>query len=578
MIIEQFENKHLAHFSYAIVSECEHKIVLIDPSTDPQAYYDFAQKHHADIIAVIETHPHADFVSSHMEIALATGASIYASAFAGAQYPHTPFDDTMVLSLGKVRLRALNTPGHSPDSICIVLEREGMDRAVFTGDTLFIGDCGRPDLREKAGKNTASREVLARSLYQSLRQQLKPLADHILVYPAHGAGTLCGKSLEKEKVSTMGEEKSSNWSLHDMTEDDFVEQLLADQPFIPGYFDYDVDLNLAGVSGFNQSVQQVPIIRQPFEMTDGTTVIDTRDEKLFKSSRLPYSINLMTGDPFETWLGTLINPHEPFYLAAGDEDTLHMMIGRTASIGYEKFIEAAFVLEPHILHEAGETMPVLDHNQFRLHPEHFTIVDVRNESEAKDKSIFADSIRLPLATLIEHWKDIPLHKPIVVHCAGGYRSAAASSLLFENLKGKVKTYDLGEAVKDFPGKPRFLTGIEKAAKACLLQNTVDNDETIVYLKSGPQTYPVKLVDILYLEKDGNYMTVHLKDKRILIRENMSGVFGLIPAPDFIRVHKSYVIAIRHVTLIEAYQLTINGAKIPIGITYRESLRARLGMS
>jgi two-component system LytT family response regulator len=125
---------------------------------------------------------------------------------------------------------------------------------------------------------------------------------------------------------------------------------------------------------------------------------------------------------------------------------------------------------------------------------------------------------------------------------------------------------------------RFLTAIEKAAKARLLQNTIDNDETIVYLKSGPQTYPVKLVDILYLEKDGNYMTVHLKDKRILIRENMSAVFGLVPTPDFIRVHKSYVIAIRHVTLIEAHQLTINGEKIPIGSTYRESLRERLGMS
>jgi glyoxylase-like metal-dependent hydrolase (beta-lactamase superfamily II) len=309
MIIEQFENEHLAHFSYAILSECERKIVLIDPSRDPQPYYDFAQKHQAEIIAVIETHPHADFVSSHLEIARATGAAIYTSALAEVQYPHVPFDEAIVLSFGKIGLKALNTPGHSPDSIWIVLKREGRDKAVFTGDTLFIGDCGRPDLREKAGSNITSREVLARSLYQSLRQQLKTLADDVLIYPALGAGTLCGKSLKKEKVSTMGGEKSSNWSLQDISEDEFVEHLLAGQPFIPGYFAYDVELNLSGAPGFSKSVGQVPLIGQPGETTSGTTVIDTRDEKLFKRGHLPRSINLMTGGPFETWLGTLVGPH-----------------------------------------------------------------------------------------------------------------------------------------------------------------------------------------------------------------------------------------------------------------------------
>jgi hydroxyacylglutathione hydrolase len=444
MIIEQFENQHLAHFSYAILSECERKIVLIDPSRDPHAYYDFAQKHQAGIIAVIETHPHADFISSHLEISRATGAAIYASAFAGAQYPHIPFDETAVLSFGKIRLRALNTPGHSPDSICIVLEREEKDMAVFTGDTLFIGDCGRPDLRETAGKNSAGREDLAKAMYNSLRQRLKPLADDVLVYPAHGAGSLCGKSLKKEKVSTMGEEKITNWSMQDMTESDFIEQLLSDQPFIPPYFGYDVDLNLAGAPDFSQCVRRVPIIQQPDETTSGIMVIDTRDEKLFKLGHLPRSINLMTGHPFETWLGTLVEPHQPYYLAAGDTATLQTMIERTASIGYEKFIAAAFVLE-----KAKETMPPLDDEQFRRHPDHFTIVDVRNETEAKDKTIFSDSIHLPLSTLKQRWKDIPLHKPIVVHCAGGYRSAAASSLLFEKLKDNVKIYDLGEAIKDF---------------------------------------------------------------------------------------------------------------------------------
>jgi rhodanese-related sulfurtransferase len=338
----------------------------------------------------------------------------------------------------------LDTPGHSPDSICIVLEREGRDRAVFTGDTLFIGDCGRPDLRETAGNKTAGRKVLAKAMYNSLRQQLRPLADDVLVYPAHGAGSLCGKSLKKEKVSTIGEEKNTNWSMQDMREDDFIKQLLADQPFIPAYFGYDVDLNLTGAPDFTPGIRQVPIIRQPDEITSRTVVIDTRVEKLFKTAHLSRSINLMTDQPFETWLGTLVHPHEPFYLTAVDMETLQTMVERTASIGYEKFIKAAFVFE-----SAEETMPILDHAQFRLHPDHYTIVDVRNGSEVKDKPLFPGSIHLPLSALKDHWENIPLHKPVVVHCAGGYRSAAASSILLEKLKGKAKVYDLGTAVKEY---------------------------------------------------------------------------------------------------------------------------------
>lgn len=183
MQIKQFEDKNLSHYSYAILSN--HEIALIDPARDPKPYYDFAAVHHARIVAVIETHPHADFVSSHLEISHHTGATIYVSKLLSAEYPHQPFDEGDAIILGHITLKALNTPGHSPDSISIVaIDENGKEKAVFTGDTLFIGDCGRPDLREKAGAITAAKTELAKQMYHSLRKKLMPLPNEVEVYPA----------------------------------------------------------------------------------------------------------------------------------------------------------------------------------------------------------------------------------------------------------------------------------------------------------------------------------------------------------------------------------------------------------
>lgn len=234
MNIKQFEDKHLSHYSYAILNEEERKIILIDPSRNPQPYYDYAEDNHALITGIIETHPHADFVSSHLEICQTTGAKIYAHNLTGAAYPFEAFDEGDTISFGKnTALRSLHTPGHSPDSICVVLEHEGLDVAVFTGDTLFIGDCGRPDLREGVGSMKAKREELARQMYYSLRDKLMLLNNDVVVYPAHGAGTLCGKALSSENNSTIGAEKISNWCLQDSTEQNFIAHLIAEQPFIP---------------------------------------------------------------------------------------------------------------------------------------------------------------------------------------------------------------------------------------------------------------------------------------------------------------------------------------------------------
>ena len=444
MQIKQFENKDLSHFSYAILSDCEKKIILIDPSRDISAYLEFAKKNDAQITGIIETHPHADFVSSHLELHKKTGAIIYTSKLTGANYPHQTFDEGEIIEIGKIKLHALNTPGHSPDSISIVLEHEGKQKAVFTGDTLFIGDCGRPDLREGVGNIQSTRQTLAKQMYHSLREKLMPLDDDTLVYPAHGAGTLCGKNLSKESSSTIAEEKNTNWCLQPTSEDEFVKELLADQPFIPAYFSFDVELNRKGAENMDDNISQIKLSAKNDALDKSLLVIDTRKEADFKEGHLPNAINLMEDGKFETWLGSIIQPEEKFYLAGKSKEQLQRMMIRVAAIGYETAIAAALLSTGGEIKEAE-----IDLTIFKNHTDEYTIVDVRNISEVKEGKIFSNSISIPLAELRERITEIPLDKPIVVHCAGGYRSAAASSLIHSKLDSTISVFDLGEAVKDF---------------------------------------------------------------------------------------------------------------------------------
>lgn len=450
MEIKQWEDKNLSHFSYAVLSDCEKKIVLIDPARNPEQYLGYAKEKGAQITAIIETHPHADFVSSHLELAQQTGATIYASKLVHAHYKHQGFDDGDVIELGKIKLSAINTPGHSPDSISIVLEHEGVKKAVFTGDTLFIGDCGRPDLREGAGNIKATREDLARQMYHSLREKLAVLPGDVLVYPAHGAGTLCGKALSKAESSTIAAEKQSNWSLQEATEEEFVKNLLADQPFVPAYFPFDVELNRTGAQPFKASIEKVLLGKKIKSADDAQHldkalwIVDARKESEYKKEHLPNSVNLMEGAKFETWLGSIIMPGEKFYLAGESEEQVKKLIERTAAIGYEPQIQEAFVIN-----YGDQKTAKLDLSEFKEHQENYTIVDVRNPGEVAEKKIFENSIAIPLAEIRNRVGEIPTDRPIVVHCAGGYRSAAASSLVASNLNGSAKVYDLGEAVKDF---------------------------------------------------------------------------------------------------------------------------------
>lgn len=442
MIIHQFYDKGLAHASYAVVRL--EKMVVIDPARDPHPYYEFAASHNADIVGVIETHPHADFVSSHLEIHQTTGATIYVSKLLGAEYPHESFDDGDEIQLADIKLIAINTPGHSPDSICVLLQDEdGNNKAVFTGDTLFAGDVGRPDLRENAGNITAAKEELARRMYHSTRDKLMRLPHQVVVYPAHGPGSLCGKSISPDLESTIGRELRENYALQLMDELAFVKMLTSDQPFMPKYFGYDVELNKKGAEPLDKAIESVPKLKKNAKLDGSALIVDTRPQEEFKKGHLHGAMNIQDGAKFETWLGSIIGPEESFYLIVLDDDSANNLIRKAAKIGYEKNIKGV-LLNPD---NANMASPVLDTTDYQFHPDHYTVVDVRNWGEIASGKIFKHSISIPLPDLRERINEIPTDKPIVVHCAAGYRSAAATSIIAGKITS-VPVYDLGEAIKE----------------------------------------------------------------------------------------------------------------------------------
>lgn len=454
MHIHQFYDEGLAHASYALI--VGDQAVVVDPARDPQPYYDYLTERGATLKAIIETHPHADFASAHLEMHQTTGAPILVSGKVGADYPHRAFDGGNTFALGSHTLTALDTPGHSPDSICIVVsDADGRDHAVFTGDTLFVGDVGRPDLRESGGGADAERRHLARQMYHSLRDELMPLGDDVVVYPAHGAGSLCGKGLSDERTSTIGKERRTNPALEARSEDEFVEWLLADQPFVPQYFPYDVEINKRGVAPLAGSLDAIQLMEGDYAPAEGLTVVDTRPNEVFARGHVAGALNLQDGEKFETWLGSLVAPRTPFAIFAADGATRDRILRKAAKIGYEPFVEAAAVQSNDIASGTSASpsvevarLPTLDRSDFEDHPAHYTIVDVRNASEI-DEPVFAQAHNVPLPELRERAAELPTDKPIVVHCASGYRSAAGASILAAELGQKVDVYDLGEAVKEF---------------------------------------------------------------------------------------------------------------------------------
>lgn len=441
MHIKQFYDTGLAHASYILISH--HEAIVVDPARNPEPYLAFLRENHAKLMGIIETHPHADFVSAHVDLHQQTGAAIYTSKLVGAAYPHHPFDDGDKMVLGKLTLKAINTPGHSPDSICVlVLDEKGRQQALFTGDTLFVGDVGRPDLRENAGHVTAKAQELAQALYHTLHQKIALLDPHVTIYPAHGAGSLCGKGIRDEKESTIGQELKENEAFQQPSEEAFVAWLMADQPFVPKYFAFDVALNRAGALPLSESLTHITPV--PETILDDTTalLIDSRPNPIYRIGHRPDAIHLPDGTKFETWLGSIIAPGESFYLLVTDEMQAQALLMKTAKIGYESQCKGFIVGT-----EGTSISPQLDLNTFKEQPEAYTIIDLRNEGEVQTKKIFKTALSIPLPRLRESLDLIPTDKPIVVHCAGGYRSAIGTSIIAARVN--IAVYDLGTAVEEF---------------------------------------------------------------------------------------------------------------------------------
>ncbi len=444
MNIKHFYDEALAQGSFAI--ESEGSVALIDPYRDIAPFEKFAEEHNAKIVAVFETHPHADFISSHLEIQKKYGAKIYVNEKVGVSYDFQPMAHGEEVKIGDVTFKALFTPGHSPDhNSYLLLDENGREKAVFTGDSLFVGDVGRPDLREGAGNIQVSRKELAGMMYETVNNVFADLADETIVYPAHGAGSLCGKNMSSDLTSTIAKEKNNNWAFQIKEKDKFIDAFLEGQSFIPKYFPNSVEVNRKGAIALEEAVKNVAK-KEGTEIPEGSIIIDTRAKEEFKKGHLKGAINIQNneGDKFETWLGSIVAPGEFYYLVAENKVALDFAVYRAAKIGYENNLVAA-VTKPK-----GEIMTDAQVNldDFKKNPDAYTIIDIRNKSEVEDGKFFDDAKNIPLPELRERASEINTQKPVIVHCAGGYRSAAGFSIV-KKLLPNAKVYDLSDAVEEF---------------------------------------------------------------------------------------------------------------------------------
>ena len=437
MIFKQFYLNCLAHASYLIGDEETHTAAVVDPQRDIEQYLAAAAEHGLRIAHVVLTHFHADFVAGHLELRDRAGAAIYLGAAAAAEFRFTPLRDGDSLELGRVRLKTLETPGHTAESISIVvydLDRSATDAyAVLTGDTLFIGDVGRPDLRVALGWSAAD---LGGLLYDSLRTKLLALPDGSLVYPAHGAGSLCGKAISKETVSTLGEQRRSNYALQPMSKDAFIELVTADQPDAPPYFTYDAVLNSKERPTLDETLARelnpLDLDRVLALSAGGAQLLDTRDPTEFAAAHLSGSINIGLAGQYATWAGTVLQHDQPIVVIAdpGRETESAVRLGR---IGFDHV--AGYLRDGLRSLEARPDLTVVTE---RAGPQRAAerlasddpplVVDVRSPREREMKRI-DPSVSMPLNHLVERITELPKTKPLLVYCAGGYRSSIAASLL-----------------------------------------------------------------------------------------------------------------------------------------------------
>jgi len=446
MYFEQFYLTCLAHASYMLGSEGE--AAVVDPQRDVDIYLKAAAEQNLEIRHIFETHLHADFVSGHKELAARTGAKIYIGAQANAEFPHVPLTDGFEVKVGVVRLRALETPGHTPESVCLVITDEGKSSesklcgkaaqpcAVLTGDTLFIGDVGRPDL-----SRTHTPRELAGLLYDSLHQKLLALPDAVTVYPAHGAGSLCGRAMRPERSSTIGTERLTNYALQIASREEFIAQLTANLPTRPEYFLEDAEINRSGAAALTE-LPPLPGL-SPAELQAllqqnaglNINVLDVRPGEEYATGHVPGSINIALSGQFASWAGGILGIHSKPVLIGDTDSQIEEARLRLARVGIE---ELGGYLAGGMAAWQKAGLPVLKTAQISVQELNqrlregswraLDILDVRREGEWQAGHI-ADVQWRALDTFPQGLPEIDIARPVAVHCKGGYRSMIACGLL-----------------------------------------------------------------------------------------------------------------------------------------------------
>lgn len=467
MKIEQIYTGCLAQGAYYIESEGE--AAIIDPLRETQPYIDKAREEGSKIKYILETHFHADFVSGHVDLAQKTGATIVYGPSAKTEYEIHSATDGEELSLGKIKFKVLHTPGHTQESSTyLLIDENGKDHAIFSGDTLFIGDVGRPDLALKTG---LTREDLAGMLFNSLRTKIMPLSDDLIVYPAHGAGSSCGKNMSSQTWDTLGNQKETNYALRsDMTKDEFIEEVTTGILPAPQYFAKNAMINKTGYEALDVVMERgmIPLDVETFESIanhEGALVIDTRNREEFVEGFIPNSIFIGLDGTFAPWVGTLITDiTQPilFIAPAGQEEEV---VTRLARVGYDNILG---YLEGGLKSWAAEGKEIdrvnaIDANTMATHihnGSHFKVIDSRRPTEFSTEHL-EDASSLPLDYINQNMDKVSKDEEYHIYCASGYRSLIMASILKSRGFGKVVNVTGGiEALKktDLPMQNSVLAG------------------------------------------------------------------------------------------------------------------------
>jgi len=430
MYFEQFYLGCLAHASYMLASESE--AVVVDPQRDVDLYLKAAAEHGLTIRHIFETHLHADFVSGHKELAARSGAKIYMGAQSGATFPHVAVGDGFELRFGQASIRVLQTPGHTPESICLVVtdcEEQITPLAVLTGDTLFIGDVGRPDL---SPRHTPAQ--LAGMLYDSLHTKLLTLPDNVLVYPAHGAGSLCGKNMRAERSSTIGTERLTNYALQIKSREEFIAQLTSNLPARPEYFMKDAEINRTGAAALSElkPLREITAHELELMLRDGEIALDVRAGDDFAAGHVPGSINIALSGQFASWAGTVLGLMAHPVLIADSEQQVEEARVRLARIGMEA-IDGYLAGGVAAWKQAGLTLATISQItaqelNVRVQSGELQVLDVRREPEWNAAHI-ENAVWWPLDNFKVSPPEIDRDAALAVHCKSGYRSIIAASLL-----------------------------------------------------------------------------------------------------------------------------------------------------